>query len=140
MQSRNAPRQFKGNSCRESSARPFGCDTERTTLHMRILHWLGSAVPRQVLAVFFVLAVAEIAHSQVIPGDSVDTGIGAATRNSRTRPLLGISHDRQKVIYVDDYGDRTSRQREPVRKPSTDPWKGVRSTGSADSLDRHRAQ
>ena len=78
---------------------------------MRLLHWLDSAVPGHLLAVFFVLAVAEIAHAQVLPGDSVDTGIGAATRNSRMRPLLGISHDRQKVIYVDDYGDRASRRR-----------------------------
>jgi hypothetical protein len=92
------------------------------------------------MAVLFALAVAEMAHAQVLPGDSVDTGIGAATRNSRARPLLGISHDRQKVIYVDDTGDRASRQREPIRKPSTDPWKGVRGTGSADSLDRHRVQ
>jgi hypothetical protein len=107
---------------------------------MQILHGLGSVVPRHLMAVFFVLAVGEIAYAQVLPGDSVDTGIGAATRNSRARPLLGISHDRQKVIYVDDYGDRASRQKEPARKPSTDPWKGVRSTGSPDSLDRHRVQ
>ena len=111
---------------------------------MGILRWLCSAVPIHLMAVFFVLAVAEIvhaqiAHAQVLPGDSVDTGIGAATRNSRARPLLGISHDRQKVIYVDDTGDR-ARQREPIRKPSSDPWKGVRGTGSADSLDRHRVQ
>jgi hypothetical protein len=106
---------------------------------MQILRWSGSAVPIHLMAVLFVLAVAEIAHAQVLPGDSVDTGIGAATRNSRARPLLGISHDRQKVIYVDDTGDR-ARQREPIRKPSTDPWKGVRGTGSADSLDRHRVQ
>ena len=112
---------------------------------MRVLHWWGSVVPRHLMAVFFVLAVAEIGHAQiaqaqVLPGDSVDTGIGAATRNSRARPLLGISHDRQKVIYVDDTGDRASRQKEPARKPSTDPWKGVRSTGSVDSSDRHRPQ
>jgi hypothetical protein len=97
-------------------------------------------MPRHLMAVLFALAVAEIAYAQVLPGDSVDTGIGAATRNSRARPLLGISHDRQKVIYVDDTGDRASRQRGPIRKPSTDPWKGVRGTGSADSLDRHRVQ
>jgi len=107
---------------------------------MRTLHRFGSVVPRHLMAVLFALAVVAIAHAQVLPGDPVDTGIGAATRNSRARPLLGISHDRQKVIYVDDYGDRASRQREPIRKPSTDPWKGVRSTGSADSLDRHRVQ
>jgi hypothetical protein len=112
---------------------------------MWILHGLGSAVPRHLMAVFLVLAVgemadAQIAHAQVLPGDSVDTGIGAATRNSRARPLLGLSHDRQKIIYVDDYGDRASRQKEPARKPSTDPWKAVRSTGSADSSDRHRPQ
>ena len=107
---------------------------------MWILQGLGSAVPRHLMAVFFVLAVADMAHPQVLPGDSVETGIGAATRNSRARPLLGISHDRQKVIYVDDYGARASRQKEPVRKPTTDPWRGVRSTGSTDSLDRHRPQ
>src|SRR6476661_3438848 len=105
---------------------------------MWILHGLGSAVPRHLMAVFFVLGVVEIAHAQVLPGDSVDTGIGAATRNSRARPLLGLSHDRQKIIYVDDYGDRASRQKEPARKSSTDPWKGMRSGGSTDSLDRHR--
>jgi len=112
---------------------------------MRVLHWWGSVVPRHLMAVFFVLAVAEIGHAQiaqaqVLPGDSVDTGIGAATRNSRARPLLGISHDRQKVIYVDDTGDRASRQKEPARKSSTDPWKGMRSGSSTDSLDRHRPQ
>jgi hypothetical protein len=140
MQSPDASCQFKGNSCCESSACRFGCNNTGQTLHMQILHWLGSAVPRLLMAALFVFAVGEIAHAQVLPGDSIDTGIGAATRNSRARPLLGISHARQKVIYVDGYGDRASRQKEPVRKPATDPWKGVRSTGSADSFDRHRAQ
>jgi len=41
---------------------------------------------------------------------------------------------------VDDTGDRASRQKEPARKPSTDPWKGVRSTGLVGSSDRHRPQ
>ena len=107
---------------------------------MRIQQGLGSAVLRRLMAAFFALAVGEMAHAQVLPGDSVDSGIGAATRNSRARPLLGISHDRQKVIYVDDYGDRASRQKEPARKSSTDPWKGMRSGSSTDSLDRHRPQ
>src|SRR4029078_2330525 len=127
-------------SCCESIACRFDCNTGRRPLHMRILQGLGSAVLRRLMAAFFSLAVGESEHAQVLPGDSVDSGIGAATRNSRARPLLGISHDRQKVIYVDDYGDRASRQKETTPKSSTAPWKGVRSTGSAGSSDRHRAQ
>lgn len=90
------------------------------------------------IAVLIALVVAEFAHAQILPGDPVDTGIGAAVRNSNTRPLLGISRDRQKYIDADDYDPRKTRQGSSARKSSNDPWKGMRGAGSAESIDRHR--
>jgi hypothetical protein len=76
------------------------------------------------------LLVADAACAQVLPGDPVESGIGAAVRNSRTKPLLGLSHDRQRSGDSDDY--RPSGGPPPKSK---DPWKGIR---SADPVDRHR--
>lgn len=96
------------------------------------------AVPRYLLAIVLAVAVAEIAFAQVVPGDSPDSGIGAAVRGSRAQPVLGISRDRQKVIYTEDTGPQSSGRRSPTHKPSGDPWKGIRA--NSGSVDRHQPQ
>ena len=80
--------------------------------------------------------LAETASAQVLPGDSPGTGIGAAVANSRSRPLLGIS--RGQTSSEPEYQSRGTPSA-PNRKPSGDPWAGIRQTPSTSTYDRHRA-
>jgi hypothetical protein len=82
------------------------------------------------------LLAADVAQSQVLPGDPVDTGIGAAVRNSQSRPLLGISRDRQKYIYEPEAARSTGSARQSPR----DPWAGLRTAPIDDPTGRHRPQ
>jgi len=92
---------------------------------------------RHLIAILFVVAVADIGHAQILPGDPVDTGIGAAVRNSPSKPLFGLSRDRQKYIYVDEQPTPGLRAPAP-KKASNDPWRGLRKTDPVESYDRHR--
>jgi hypothetical protein len=86
---------------------------------------------RLVPIVVFVLFIAGVAQAQVLPGDSVESGIGSAVRNSRMKPLLGLSHDHQTSGDTDSYRPSAG----PPPKSSKDPWKGIR---SSEPIDRHR--
>ena len=46
---------------------------------------------RYVIGLFFAVLAMPVAYAQIIPGDAPDTGIGAAVRNSKSKPILGIS-------------------------------------------------
>ena len=90
---------------------------------------------------FFMVAVmvvlgAETSGAQVLPGDSPNSGIGAAVANSRSRPLLGISRGSEysRTEYDSD------RARVPAPKPAKDPWATIRPAPTASAADRHRPQ
>jgi hypothetical protein len=80
------------------------------------------------------------ARAQVVPGDSTSSGIGAAVANSRSSPLLGISRDLSRERPEDDLVYRQALKNIPDRKPSKDPWAGVRRVPASLSVDRHRVQ
>jgi len=80
---------------------------------------------------------ATTANAQIVPGDSPNSGIGAAVANSRAKPLLGLSRGQ-----ANSEPDYQSRPAPPPsgRKPQGDPWAGIRQTTPASSsTDRHRA-
>jgi hypothetical protein len=92
---------------------------------------------RHLIGILFAVAFAGIGHAQILPGDPVDTGIGAAVRNSPSKPLFGLSRDRQKYPDVDDHPSPAIRTPAP-KKASNDPWKGLRKADPVESYDRHR--
>jgi hypothetical protein len=92
---------------------------------------------RHLIGILFAVAFTGIGHAQVLPGDPVDTGIGAAVRNSPSKPLFGLSRDRQQYIYDNDNPSPGLRA-PPPKKGSNDPWKGLRKADPAESYDRHR--
>ncbi|MCX7311789.1 MAG: hypothetical protein WCG92_04365 [Hyphomicrobiales bacterium] len=110
----------------------------------------GAAVSKRPLAAFagrrLIAAAALVAvfaasvDAQVVPGDSPNTGIGAAAA-SRPTGIGGISSSRVPAGPRDDYqGEQQYRkvlQAIPDRKVSNDPWRTIR---SAPAADRHRAQ
>jgi hypothetical protein len=89
----------------------------------------------QPIAIFVLFATT--ASAQIIPGDSPNSGIGAAVANSRAKPLLGLS--RGQANSEPDYQSRPAPP-SSGRKPQGDPWAGIRQTTPASSsTDRHRA-
>jgi len=92
-------------------------------------------------AVLLILLACDASGAQVIPGDSVSSGIGAAVANSRSRPILGISSPPQyRERPEDDIAYNQAIKGIPDRKPVKDPWAGVRQTPAAATSDRHRVQ
>jgi hypothetical protein len=90
-------------------------------------------------AVAVIALAAPAAHAEVIPGDSVNSGIGAAVANSTSRPIFGISRDLARERPEDDIAYRQAVKNIPDRKPSKDPWARIRQAPAA-SVDRHRVQ
>ena len=91
-------------------------------------------------AVLALMLVSGISRAQVLPGDSVSSGIGAAVANSRSRPVLAISRDLYRERPEDDVAYRQTVKNIPDRKPAKDPWAGVRQAPAAATSDRHRVQ
>ena len=80
------------------------------------------------------------AGAQVLPGDSPNSGIGAAVSNSRSRPLLGLSHRSPDYQSNEDDAYRKAAKTVPDRKPQKDPWANMRQAPTASSVDRHRVE
>jgi hypothetical protein len=92
-------------------------------------------------AAFLIVLVCDSSGAQVLPGDSVSSGIGAAVANSRSRPILGISSPTQyRERPEDDIAYNKAIKGIPDRKPAKDPWAGVRQPPAAAAADRHRVQ
>jgi hypothetical protein len=90
-------------------------------------------------AIAILVLLAEAASAQV-PGDSVSSGIGAAVANSRSRPVLGISHPVDTYRSDDDVAYQNSLKNIPNRKPAKDPWARIRNAPTASSVDRHKVE
>src|SRR5262245_42239596 len=97
---------------------------------------------RSVSAVFLLMLISDAGRAQVLPGDSVSPGLGAAVANSRSRPILGISsREISRERPEDDIAYRQAIKGIPDRKPANkDPWAGMRQTPAAATSDRHRVQ
>jgi hypothetical protein len=98
-------------------------------------------VMRQILrAAALVVLLATPATAQFIPGDSPNTGIGAAVANSPDRPG-SISGSRVPAgTGAERHGEQQYHEtlrRIPERKAKKDPWAGLRSD---PAIDRHRPQ
>ena len=98
------------------------------------------AAAHRFVAAAGLMLFAEIAHAQVVPGDSPNMGIGAAA-SSRPTGVGGLSRSRVPAGPRDDY-EAEQRYREvlkglPNKKASRDPWATIR---TAPPADRHRAQ
>ena len=92
-------------------------------------------------AVVLIMLVSDAGRAQVLPGDAVSPGLGAAVANSRSRPILGISSPTQyRERPEDDIAYNKAIKGIPDRKPAKDPWAGVRQTPAATTADRHRVQ
>ena len=93
---------------------------------------LGAAA----LVVLFIVPVA----AQVVPGDSPNTGIGAAVANTPDRPG-SISGSRVPAgTGSERHGEQQYHEalrRIPDRKVKKDPWAGLRTD---PAIDRHRPQ
>jgi hypothetical protein len=89
-----------------------------------------------VMVAVVVVLSAVTTSAQMLPGDSPRFGIGEAVSNSRSRPLLGISHRSQPARTEYESGSA----RLPASKPSKDPWAGIRQAPTASSADRHGPQ
>jgi hypothetical protein len=81
-------------------------------------------------------------EAQVLPGDSPSSGVGAAVRNSRSKPILGLSKGMEyKATNYDTRGAMPPppKSKTPHKQKSPhDPWADVRSIQSTDSSDRYR--
>jgi hypothetical protein len=80
------------------------------------------------------------AHAQLVPGDSPNTGIGAAVANTPNRPG-GLSTSRvpggTRSDAQADQHYREALKRIPDRKAPKDPWATIR---TAPTADRHQPQ
>ena len=89
-----------------------------------------------------IVLFAGTASAQMVPGDSPNQGVGAAVSGSRG--LGAISRTRAPKgnwsEYENERNYRETVKRIPDKKPSSDPWKNVRSTPTASSVDRHQPQ
>jgi hypothetical protein len=76
------------------------------------------------------------ARAQIVPGDSPNTGVGAAVAGSRGLGIVSRPHVWEGYRSETDYNDTVKRI--PNKKPSNDPWKNVR--GTSTTVDRHQPQ
>jgi hypothetical protein len=74
------------------------------------------------------------AHAQIIPGDSPNSGVGAAVANSRGLGIVSRPHTWQGYGSESSYNETVKRI--PDKKASNDPWKNVRQAPP----DRHRVE
>jgi hypothetical protein len=135
-------RSFQGRQAdrKEMSGRPakkhFGA-----TQHSIQCCRLTEAMMRPILgAAALVMLLGIPAAAQVIPGDSPNTGVGAAVANSPDRPG-SISGSRAPAgAGSDRHGEQQYHEalrRIPDRKAKKDPWAGLRSD---PAIERHRPQ
>ena len=91
-------------------------------------------------AVVLIVLCGASAHAQLVPGDSPNTGIGAAVANTPNRPG-GLSTSRvpggTRSDAQADQHYREALKRIPDRKAPKDPWATIR---TAPTADRHQPQ
>ena len=98
---------------------------------------------RIILAIAIIVLLAGIARGQGLPGDSPNSGIGAAVANSPAsiRNILRLhGPEGSWSDYEGEQRYRETLKKIPNRKPSSDPWRTIRQTPTASSPDRHRAE
>ena len=97
---------------------------------------------RKLIAAAAIVLSAGIAHAQYT-GPVPNTGYDDGWFNWYALPGIGRSHapeDTWREQEIERQYQETLRTKIPDKKPSNDPWRGVRPTPAAPSFDRHRAE